>query len=465
MILKSSCIAAFLVFINAVPLNCQNADAEGGPGAGQSILSGFIRGGFYGALDRQDKNKPYFQSAYSDLALKISLSNDVNFKAFTDVRYRYGVEFSEAVSAPDFREGYVKLYGRKWDFTAGQQIIKWGRGDFTNPSSNLSPVNLVSRSPDREDMNMGNIIARIDLYPAEWLKLEGDLVPFYRPSVLIIDPYPFPDNVQLNQQLSLSSGRELITYGLKADFGLKGIDLGISWFEGHDPMPGISLTSFSLDLTSGIPITNTVLDTKSYKTRVASLDLETAFGAAGFRAETALSFPDLDYREYEYVPLPELCWVAGSDFSTGVFRFTAEYSGKYVIDFTPSLVEPVLGTEPDYSELIPYLQDPGFNPEDYAREQVAAFNRLYNYQLNEYSHSAGLRAEAEFLHGRMLSSVFTMYNFTTRETLVIPEIKFKPTDGIAITSGAEFYTGKEGSLFDIISDFMNTVYLSLRVDF
>ncbi|MCU0363894.1 MAG: hypothetical protein MUE32_11100, partial [Bacteroidales bacterium] len=194
MMSKSYCFALLLVFLNASPLPGQDAVAGVYSGPGQGFLSGFVRGGFYGAIDRQDNNKFYFPSAYSDVSLKLSLSNDLNFKAFADMRYRYGVEFSEEVSALELREGYVTLYGRKWDFTAGKQIIKWGRADFTNPSSNLSPLNLVSRSPDREDMYMGNLIARLDLYPATWLKLEGNLVPFYRPSVLIIDPYPFPEN-------------------------------------------------------------------------------------------------------------------------------------------------------------------------------------------------------------------------------------------------------------------------------
>ena len=58
-----------------------------------------------------------------------------------------------------------------------------------------------------------------------------------------------------------------------------------------------------------------------------------------------------------------------------------------------------------------------------------------------------------------------MYNFTSRDLLFIPEVKFKPADGLSITAGAEFYSGKKGSLFDIVDGFMNSVYLSSELIF
>ncbi|HPV15776.1 MAG TPA: hypothetical protein PKY14_00290 [Bacteroidales bacterium] len=47
----------------------------------------------------------------------------------------------------------------------------------------------------------------------------------------------------------------------------------------------------------------------------------------------------------------------------------------------------------------------------------------------------------------------------------MPEVRVKPSDGLTLTVGAEIYSGKKGSLYDIINDFMNGAYVSLRVDF
>ena len=90
---------------------------------------------------------------------------------------------------------------------------------------------------------------------------------------------------------------------------------------------------------------------------------------------------------------------------------------------------------------------------------------MYNNQLHEYYHSAGLRIEAELLYGKLLPSVTTLCNFTSRDLLIMPEVRVKPSDGLTLTVGAEIYSGKKGSLYDIVNDFMNGAYVSLRVDF
>jgi hypothetical protein len=257
----------------------------------------------------------------------------------------------------------------------------------------------------------------------------------------------------------------MVSYGLKADFHFNLFDWSLSWFDGYDPMPGVALTEFNLDLTQPVPVPYTELKVKPYKNRVLGIDFETTAGIIGIRGEAAWSDPELSYETNEYVPLPEFKWVAGADLSLGFWRFTGEYSGKYIIDFTPAEVDPVIGADPDYLQFAAMFAIPGFDPEAYVRQQVGAFNRLYNYQLNEYYHSAGIRVEADLVYGKILPSVFTIYNFISRDLLIIPEIKIKPADGLAITVGAELYSGMKDSLFALVDDFMNGAYVSLRVDF
>jgi len=58
-----------------------------------------------------------------------------------------------------------------------------------------------------------------------------------------------------------------------------------------------------------------------------------------------------------------------------------------------------------------------------------------------------------------------MCNLTTQDLIFIPEIRYKPSDGIVITAGMEFFSGKKSSLYDIVNDFMNAVYVGVKVDF
>jgi len=428
-----------------------------------SLLSGFVRGGFYSWIDDAD-NKPYVSSAFSDFGIKAETGNGLNFRAFADLRFRYGTEFLEPVSQFAIREAYVKVNGKKWDISAGQEIVKWGWCDFTNPSGKLNPVDLLSRSPDREDMDMGNLLASAKIYPLQKISLEAVVVPFYRSSRLIIDPVPLPEYVTINKLRSLETGKEMFSYGIRADFHLKGFDWGLAWFDGFDPMPGIALSEFNLNLVQPV-VTDIQLSLKPWRNRVLTGGFEAAAGFLGLRGEAAWSQPALSSDSNEYVPSPEINWVAGIDWSSGLFRITGEYSGKLISGFKPSGVDPLIGTELDYMELAELLAIPDFDPQAYTRQQVAAFNRLYNYQEERTYHSAGLRAEGELVYGKLLPSLFALYNFTSGDLLVIPEIRIKPSDGLAVTAGAEIYCGRKDSLYDLVNEFMNGFYVSMRVDF
>jgi hypothetical protein len=460
--------SVLLILLPGLCLNLAGQDEDTGM---QGIFSGssreinsFIRGGMY-VSPQNEGDKTDITGLYSDLDLSLGAENGSSWKAFTDLRFRYGAEFGEPVSRFDLREGYVKLFGRKWDLSAGQQIIKWGRADFTNPTSKLNPVNYISRSPDREDMDLGNISFAAHWYPAPSVSLGAVMVPLYRPSVLLVEPFPMPAYVTFSQNTSISTEGGMVSYGLKADFRSSRVDWSLSWFDGYDPMPGINLTAFNPDYSMPIPVFYTDLSTIPYRLRMAGADFELTAGDFGIRGEGAWTSPVLSHNDHEYVPFPELKWVAGIDWSAGKWRIMAEYSGKYVLDYSPATADPVFGTEPDYQKLAELFADPGLDPEEYVKQQVASFNRLYNYHLEQFYHSAGLKLDADIAYGKLLPSVFTMYNFTSRDLLLIPEIKYKPADGLTITAGAEIYHGSRGSLFDIVNEFMTSVYVALRVDF
>jgi hypothetical protein len=427
-------------------------------------IYGFIRGGAYYDLDRKS-DEPFLSSGFSDIGLKAESEYAGKYKAFADVRFRFGSEFNKPVDYFNIHEAYVILNEKNLDFAIGQKILKWGRADFTNPTSKFNPQNMISRSTDPGDMDLGNILAIINWYPAGKISMQAVFAPYYRPSVLIIDPVPLPENTTIDQINGLITNQELSSYGFRTDFHFKGIDCGVSWFNGYDPMPGVSLTNFNIDLSGAIPVFKTELAIKPYKTQVFGIDFESVVSSFGLRGEFAWSLPSLSYKKNEYVPLEEVKWVTGLDWSPGSWRFTAEYTGKFLPRFEPSLVDPIIGTEPDYALFAEMLTIPGFNINDYIRQEVGSFNRLFNYQIKKCYHSAGIKIERDLNYGIITPSLFTMFNFTSSDLLIIPEIIYKPADGFTIVAGAEYFHGKKGSLFDIVDDFMNTIYFTIKVDF
>ena len=464
------CVIALsgLLFFYSLSVYCQQYDSLSVSKVSENIsyriFSGFVRAGLYTWADKQD-DRLNFSSAYSDAALKIQAGNNHNFNALADVRFRYGSEFQSPVNNVDIREAYVTVNGSRWDFSAGQKIIKWGRCDFTNTVSKFSPQNMLSRSPDREDIDLGNLLAAFNWHPAGIISLKTVFVPYYRSSVLIIRPVTLPEYVTLEEINSLMTGKKLFSYGLKADIHLKGIDWSISWFDGIDPMPGVGLKQFSVDISQPVPVPSMMLAMRPFRNRIVGSDFEAVAGQFGLRGEVAWSQPELSGSSNEFVPLPEIKWVFGLDWSYGNFRLTGEYTGKLITDFINNTAIPVIGTEYDPSDFAALLSMPFSDVEQYVQQQVAAFNRLYNYQLEKSYHSAGIRAEADMLYGKLLPSMFGSYNFTSHDLLFIPEIRYKPSDGLTVTAGAEIYSGRKGSLYDLVDEFMNSVFLSFRVDF
>ncbi len=183
------------------------------------------------------------------------------------------------------------------------------------------------------------------------------------------------------------------------------------------------------------------------------------------RGTAAITSPVEEKEGNEEIPFRQVEWVAGLDWTPGAVRVTAEYSGKKVLDFYEAPYDPILGTEPDMQQLMQLFGTPGFDPVEFTRLQIEAFNRLYNNQLHEYYHSAGLRFEADLFYGRLIPSLTTVCNFTSKDLMVRPAVKYKPSDGVTLSAGFEYYSGAKGGMYDIIDDFMNAAYFAVRIDF
>lgn len=429
-------------------------------------LRGFLRTGIYGEL-YNNKDSDIFSSAWGDGGVKLDLRNDYNFRAYAELRYRYGSEFRKPVSVMQLKEGWISVYKGRFEMIVGQRIIKWGRADFDNPTSSFNPRNLVVRSPEKEDMDLGNLSATLIFKPAGFMSLQAVVTPFYRPDILVTAPLSLPDNVKINEIDGLLGGRQMAGYGLKADFYLRGIDFSISGFHGNDPLPGIRYDGFILDTGGSTPVLDIMMSVTPYRVNRAGFDFEAAAGRFGLRGEAAYTKPVLSFPGHSYVPMPEVKWAAGADITLGSFMIGAEYIGKYITDFYPTGLTPSLPGEmppltPDMIDLI--VNNPDiFNI--FVGNTIAAFNSLYMYQLEKSYHSAGFRVEADLAAGRLLPGIVGIYNFTSGDLALVPSVKYKPADGITLLIGADIYKGRDGSLYDIIDKPLTNFFVSFRTDF
>jgi hypothetical protein len=420
---------------------------------------GFIRGGVYFSTGNYDQD---INAAFGDAALNLTATDNLSFKGFADLRVRLGQQFGENVNSLTLHEAWGMYYNKFMSISVGQKIVKWGKTDIFTPLQRFNPVDYTFRSPDFEDRDLGNIIGELTFTPAPFFKLSIVAAPFWNPSILLIEPISFAWNVQLEIPKGLTKGNGYYSYGARGDFMLRGFDAGIEYYHGPDLVPGFTLVS--ADFTDPF---NPVINMKGvpYIIDNAGFDFETVVSPFVLRGTLNYSKPVEEKEDNEEIPFPQIEWVAGLDWTPGAVRVTAEYSGKKVLDFYDSPYPPVLGTTPDMQELMELFSTPGFDPVEFTRLQTEAFNRLYNNQLNEYYHLAGLRFEAELFYGRLIPSVTAMYNFTSKDLMLMPVLKFKPADGVTLSAGLEHYSGTKGGLYDIIDNFMNAAFFSIKVDF
>lgn len=426
---------------------------------GNVTIGGFVRGG---ACIATGNYKDNLSAAFADAALTLNASDNKSFTGFTDIRFRSGTEFGEGVSTITVKEAWGTYYNKYISVTLGKKIIKWGKSDFFTPLSKFNPTDYALRSPDREDQDLGNLLAEVSFTPAPFIKLTAVVTPYWNPSVLVTSPLELPYNIALTIPRGLKTEKGYQSVGLRGDLTLRGIDIGAQWYKGPELLPGLRLSS--ADFTDPFnPAIN--MEGVPYIITSASIDFEAAVSPFVLKGTFSYTKPEMEKAGNEEIPFPQLEWVAGLDWTPGAFRATLEYYGKRVLDFYQSPYDPIIGAEPDLAALAVLFSTPGFDPVEYARMQVEAFNRLYDNQLHEYYHSVGLNMETDLLYGRLVPSVSTMYNFTSHDLLILPAIKYKPSDGLTLGMGLEYYSGAKGGLYDIIDGFMDGLYVSLKIDF
>jgi len=444
----------FLVIPNPSGAQSLFDDISGSSGNGYKI-GGFIRSGIY--FNKPDKS-PGIPVSFADLSLNTEAGNGSTYKAYADLRYRYASEYGKIVNAPVLREAWAAWYTPFTELKAGKQIIKWSNMDFFRLQDVVSPRNDLYRSFDPEDRDLGNVSFNFSLSPVDKVSFQALIIPRFRPSVLYTEFMDMPGLIEINEHTFNDNGT--LSYGLRAEVYLKNFSASISYFDGYNPLPGLRLDTLTIQAEDNSYMVS--LEERPFKIRTLSAGVEFLLGNNIIRTEAIWLDPDEDYRQKEYVMLPEIKWAAGFEHFFGNLHLVLEYSGKYISGFEESAFDPVL---PDESSFFEFGSLPPEQIFEYIRLQIGSFNRLYNYQLREYSHYAGLHLAYEKGLATFSPLVNILYNITAEEYMLNPVLKINPSDNLEIIVGAELYNGTGNSLFDMINRRLNSIYTGVRIDF
>jgi len=397
-------------------------------------LNGFMRGIFYGGKI-PDEAKAELKSAYGEAALKFRVRKKQFGDGFAEIRFRRGTEFGLSVEDVVLREAYVNAYVGCFDFRIGHQIVVWGRADGFNPTNNITPQNMLVRSPDEDDMREGNFLIRsnVNLTP---IRLEFVWVPVYAASVLPIHIIPMPLDIEVEEMEMPSADLENSGFAVKANLELASLDGSVSYFHGFGPMPGVH---------GEIQGINIIARPEPYRIHVLGADFSTTAGSVGLRGEFAYREPEDDYTLYPHIPNPDVQVVLGLDKTWGDFNLILQYIGRFVRDFTE-------------------LEEPE-SPLDQMAYELEHKNRMIASQLYELSHATSFRPSWTLLHEIMTIELSGLYNFTTEELLLRPKLSYDIADALSLTVGGDVYHGPDETLFGVVDETLSSVYMELRASF
>jgi len=428
-------------------------------------LGGYIRSVAY-LGNTPEEEIPYLQSAYGETSLLLDPRGGSIASARAEIRFRYGTEFQKTVKEITLREACVDLEAGPATFTVGKQIITWGKASFFNPTQKITPMDPTIRSPEEEDMYTGAwaLQGKVNLGPS--MRISGIWKPLYRSSVLLIDPVPMPDYVNFIEADYPSPELSQGSYGVNYDLYTSLLDGSLYWFDGYHHWPGIAFDTMTLDLAALQPASLDILE-KAYRVRMLGIDLSVPLGSWIFRLEGAWQDPEIGWKGKEYVPFPELSYTAEIE-RTGIYlTMIGGYYGKYILEYQNPEAEPTLSADPD--ELMQLFQSgvqiTGELIDEMTRQRLAAFNRLYNDQLDEVFHSVFLMFRENVWHDRLEFTLPAIYRITTEEWIIQPGISYAPADGVKLSAGYSWFYGPEDSLYDLVGPVLNAGYLSLKVMF
>jgi hypothetical protein len=356
--------------------------------------------------------------------------------------YRMSDLYNKGVVDPfrmEVREANLQFRGfliKSLDLTVGRQRIAWGTGDQIGPLDNLNPADLE----DILDFGRRRGVDALNLtwYPHRDFSAQFVFIPWFRPANMPVGIFadvlmpsfelmPGMTMKQFTDTLILphASLSESASAGLRLKGFWKGIDLSLSYLNGHDQIPLSTYNLISLVDTAGGTAVHSTLSYPRF--HIIGADVAVSIAGIGIRGEAAL-----------FVPTEKI--TMRNDLSP-IFQ-------------APIYIDSLL-LDPDK----PYLK--GLIGADYYLPDGSYLNLQY---LHGFLHEQGgenladyffLRYEKTFFRDRLklvpLGGAFIINDWgdigNNYALAYLPEISYKPHPNAELLLGAAIFHGKGDNLF------------------
>ncbi|MDD2491305.1 MAG: hypothetical protein PHV12_03820 [Bacteroidales bacterium] len=412
-------------------------------------FSGYVRGSFQGFSKNYD-----LTNVFAQFALKGKYSGrHTIFNA--EVWFLGGHHFGEFYNKLEIMEAYAGYVSDKFDFIAGNQIVKWGRTDGFSPTDNISPRDYFFLTSDVDDQLRANLMARIKYRFNPSIDLDIIAIPFYKQSNYRFDLFDMGGMAKFGEETNPEFSFTNATLAGRLNFELPGAGFSLSYFRGYDPYHGFNLKGIELDINAPNPMPSINYSSTPYRKQTIGGDFAIPAGSWIFRGEAAWNITK-GGADSLYIPLPSLAYVAAIERDMWGVMGIFQYIGRYTPSYEPIYEPQPTGTDPD--QMLYYMSQ----MVDY---QTRMFNRKIFGQQKKSNHAFAFTARKSFAYDTFTAELTAYYNITSREFLLRPKISWTIADNLSMAAGGHIMTGEKESLYDYSAPVMNGLFLELKASF
>ncbi len=237
----------------------------------------------------------------------------------------------------DSRGGRVReLYWRQAfgavDVRAGRLMPAWGRADGLNPTDNLTARDYTLLAPEDADLRHGRNGVQLDyglprdagVVSATWFAQDDS------------HRIPLTQLPSVTYRIDAPAHRDhRDSWALKWDITADGVDGSVSYYEGTDLMPDLSLAALSF--------TGAEIALRNARTRVWGADVSVQRGAVVWRAEAAYIQPRVNDADEFAHKRPAFTVVGGPEWSGGGWTVGTQGVWQWVRGFRSpdALADPI----------------------------------------------------------------------------------------------------------------------------
>ena len=344
-------------------------------------------------------------------------------KAVIDAWARSDSRFDSRAGASDVREAYVAGSRGEWDFSAGRQIIAWGRADSVNPTDVLPARNFTLLTPLDEDQKTGVGSIRTT-WNRDALRLSALWLPEFRSSIL---PLPAVQGVSFVSRDPSTAARQ---WALRAERSGESVDWAVSYFDGYERQPDLRPEAF---LANGARV-----GLAHTRIQMLGADAATTVGRYGLRAEVAITRTEDRHGNDPFTRNPFLYAVVGGD---RTFLTNLNVNIQLLYRQVMSWEDPLTAPAP--------------------LRELALRQALISNQRDAQQAGATVRVAQKWWNDTLEAELICVAWFARGGFLVRPRVRYAANDRLRFSLGSDLYRGPADSFFGSLRN-LSTVFVEMQ---